>query len=335
MRERARHPWENELVSSMISLLISLFALIAMAIMDSESETTLQASQGRRRLLFDFLNPASRSSSHTSSAESTPFDSGLGFSFFQSSVQNPHLEMYASPPPLMRSLNYQKLSPALAASPHLFTPPLPFRGALTPGLSPIDRSPRPPRPAHTLVRAPPRRPFLEKLLNIMDDSDEDGFAPEINENESSPPPSSIHLGCTSTPPRATPRPSISPFSSPLSTSSSLDVPLSCTPAHIHQPGRSPTGERQRSDTPPLAITLKRPTSFRPSTRRKNKRLKATAPRSPASPSSVHSSLRTFPSLIPIHPEFPSFYIRYPAIPPVLKAYILLSSSLVTFCLTVP
>ncbi|KAH9995223.1 hypothetical protein BJV77DRAFT_1157854 [Russula vinacea] len=152
----------------------------------------------------------------------------------------------------------------------------------------------------------------------MDDSDEDGFASEINEDESSPPPSSIHLGCTSTPPRVTPRPSISPFSSPLSTSSSLDVPLSCTPAHLHRPGRSPTRERQRSDTPPLALTLKRPTAVRPSTGRKNKRLKvATQP--PPSPSSVHSSLRTFPPSIPIHPEFPGFYIRYPVIPPVLKA----------------
>ena len=318
----------------MISILISIFALLAMAIMDSESETTLQLSQGRRRLPFDFSNPASRSSSHTSSAGSTPFDPELGFSFFQSPVQNPHLEMYASPPPLVRSLNYQKLSPALAASPHLFTPPLPFRGVLTPGLSPIDRSPRPPRPVHTLVRAPPRRPFLEKLLNVMDDSDEDGFASEVNEDESSPPPSSIHLGCTSTPPRVTPRPSISPFSSPLSTSSSLDVPLSCTPAHLHRPGRSPTEERQRSDSPPLAITLKRPTAIRPSTGRKNKRLKVATSQSPPSPSSAHSSLRTFPPSIPIHPEFPGFYTRYPVIPPVLKAYLHLSSSFVTFCLTV-
>src|ERR1700679_1752899 len=138
--------------------------------MDSDSETTLQVSQGRRRLPFVFLNPASRSSSNTSSAQSTPLGS---FSFFQSPVQTPRVEMYASPSPLRRSRNYRKLSPALASSPHLFTPPLPVRGALTPGLSPIDRSPRSPRPVHTSVRAPPRRPFLEKLLNVMDESHED------------------------------------------------------------------------------------------------------------------------------------------------------------------
>jgi hypothetical protein len=312
------------------NLLISVFALIATTTMESDSETTLQASQASRRLPFDLLNPASRSSSHTSSAESTPYDSGLDFSFFQSPVKKPHLEMYASPPPLVRCQNYQKLSPALAASPHLFTPPLPFRGALSPGLSPIDRSPRPSRPVHTLVRATPRRSFLEKLLNVTVDSDEDGFASEIDEDESSPPPSSIHLGCTSTPPRATPRPSTSPFSSPLSTSSSLDVPLSSTP--IHRPGRSPTGERQRSDTPPLAVNLKRPTTVR-LTRRENKRRKAAAPESLPSPSSVHSSLRTFPPSTPIHPEFPGFYIRFPVIPPVLKAYLLSSSSFVILCLT--
>lgn len=301
--------------------------------MDSDSETALHISQCRRKLPPNFLNSASRSSSHTSSAESTSFDSGSGFSFFQSPVQNPHLEMYASPPPLMRSQGHQKLSPALAASPHLFTPPLPFRGALTPGLSPIDRSPRPPQPVHTLVRAPPRRPFLEKLLNITDDSDEDDFASEIDEDESSPPPSSIHLGCTSTPPRATPRPSISPFSSPLSTASSLDVPLSCMPALLHRAGHSPTGERQRSGTPPLVVTLKRSAAVRPPTRRENKRLKATASEPPSSPSSVHSSLRSFPPSIPIHPEFPGFYIRFPVVPPVLKAYLLSSPSFVTLCLT--
>lgn len=317
MRKRARQPWEDTVDQTPTSCR----SQIAMAIMDSDSETTLQISQGRRRLPFDFLNPASRSSSYTSSAESTSFDSGLRFSFFQSPVQNPHLEMYASPPPLMRSLNYQKLSPALAASPHLFTPPLPSRGALTPGLSPIDRSPRPPRPVHTLVRAPPRRPFLEKLLNITDDSDDDGFASEIDEDESSPPPSSIHLGCTSTPPRATPRPSSSPFSSPLSTSSSLDVPLSCMPAPLRQTGPSQTGERQRSGTPPFIVTLKRPTAVGPLTHRENKRLKTAAPES-SSPSPVHSPLRTFPCSIPIHPEFTGFYIRFPIVPPVLKAYLL-------------
>ncbi|KAN0103640.1 protein of unknown function (DUF4451) domain containing protein [Russula decolorans] len=284
--------------------------------MDSDSETTLQVSQGRRRLPFVFLNPASRSSSNTSSTQSTPLGS---FSFFKSPVQTPHVEMYASPPPLRRSQNYRKLSPALASSPHLFTPPHPVRGALTPGLSPIDRSPRPPRPVHTSVRAPPRRPFLEKLLNVMDDSNEDGLASGIDEDESSPPPSSFHLGCTSTPPRATPRQSISPFTSPLSTSSSLEIPLSCVPAPLRRRGRLPIGERQRSGTPPLSVTLKRPRTIGPLTRRENKRLKIAAPESPLAPSSVHSDLRTFPPSIPIHPEFPGFYIRFPVVPPVPKA----------------
>jgi hypothetical protein len=290
-----------------------------MAIMDSDSdscsETTLQVSQGRRRLPFVFLNPASRSSSNTTSAQSTPLGS---FTFFQSPIQAPHVEMYASPPPLMRSQNYRKLSPALASSPHLFTPPLAVRGALTPGLSPIDRSPRPPRPVHTSVRAPPRRPFLEKLLNVTDDSS------GIDEDESSPPPS-FHLGCTSTPPRATPRQSISPFTSPLSTSSSLEIPLSCVPAPLHRRGRSPIGERQRSGISSSSVTLKRPRTVRPLTRRENKRLKIAASESPLASSSVHSDLRTFPPSIPIHPEFSGFYIRFPVIPPVLKAY--LSSSL--------
>jgi hypothetical protein len=285
--------------------------------MDSDSETTLQVSQGRRRLPSVFLNPASRSSSNTSSTQSTPLGS---FSFFQSPVQTPHVEMYASPPPLRRSQNYRKLSPALASSPHLFTPPLPVRGTLTPGLSPIDRSPRPSRQVRTSVRAPPRRPFLEKLLNVMDDSHEDGSASGIDEDESSPPPSPFHLGCTSTPPRATPRQSISPFTSPLSTSSSLEIPLSCVPSPLHRRGRSPTGERKCSGTPPLSVTLKRPRIVvEPLTRRKNKRLKTAAPKSPLAPSSVHSDLRTFPPSIPIHPEFPGFYIRFPVIPPVLKA----------------
>jgi hypothetical protein len=289
--------------------------------MDSDSETTLQVTRGRRRLPFVFLNSASRSSSNTSSAQSTPLGS---LPFFQSPVQSPHVEMYASPPPLMRSQNYRKLSPALASSPHLFTPPVPVRGALTPGLSPIDRSPRPPGPVHASVRALPRRPFLEKLLNVMDDSHED-FVSEIDEDESSPPPSSFHLGCTSTPPRATVRQSISPFTSPLSTSSSLEIPLSCVPVPLHRRGRSPTGERQCSGTPPLSVTLKRPRTARPLTRRENKRLKIAAPESTLTPSSVHSSLRTFPPSIPIHPDFPGFYIRFPVIPPVLKAYF--SSSL--------
>jgi hypothetical protein len=299
--------------------------------MDSDSETTLQVSQGRRRLPFVFLRPDSRSSSNTSSAQSTPLGS---FSFFQSPVQTPRVEMYASPSPLRRSQNYRKLSPALASSPHLFTPPHPVRGALTPGLSPIDRSPRPPRPVHTSVRAPLRRPFLEKLLNVMDDSREDGSASEIDEDESSPPPSSFHLGCTSTPPRGTPRQSISPLTSPLSTSSSLEIPLSCLPAPLHRRGRLPTGERQRSGTPPLSVTLKRPRTIGPLTRRENKRQKITAPEPPLAPSSVHSSIRTFPPSIPIHPEFPGFYIRFPVIPPVLKAYLSLSLPSVALSLTV-
>jgi hypothetical protein len=84
----------------------------------------------------------------------------------------------------------------------------------------------------------------------------------------------------------------------------------------------------------LAVTLKRPMAVRPQTRRENKRFKAAAPESPPSPPSVPTSLRTFPPSIPIHPEFPGFYIRFPVIPPVLKAYFLLSSSFVILCLTV-
>jgi hypothetical protein len=294
----------------------------------SDSDTTFQASQGQLKPLSVFLYSASCSSSIASSAESTPFGSGFRFSFFQSPLK-PHLEMYASPPALVRSTDYQKLSPALAASPHLFTPPVPFRGTLSPGLSPIDRSPRTPRPVHTLARTPPRRPFLEKLLHVCDDSDEDGFAPGNGDNETSPPPSSIHLGCTSTPLRATPRPSVSPFSSPLSASSSLDVPLSGAPATLHYSERSPTRKRPDSDIQSLPVTRKRPTAVRPLTFRGNKRLKTTSPES--SPSPVVSSLRTFPPSIPIHPEFPGFYIRFPVIPPVLKAYV--SLSLFTFSLT--
>ena len=295
---------------------------------DSDSETTLLATQSRRRLPFVFLNHASRSSSNTSSAQSTPLGS---LSFFQSPVRTPHVEMYASPPPLIRSQNHRKLSPALASSPHLFTPPLPVRGALTPGLSPIDRSPRPPRPVHTSVRAPPRRPFLEKLLNVTDDSHDDGLAFELDEDESSPPPSSFHLGCTSTPPRATSRQSISPFTSPLSTSSSLEIPLSCLPSPPHRRGLSSSGERQRSGTPPLSAILKRPRTVRPLTRRANKRLKITAPESSLPPS---SSQRTFPPSIPIHPEFPGFYSRFPVIPSVLKAYLSSSLPCVSLFLTI-
>ncbi|KAI9447082.1 hypothetical protein F5148DRAFT_1252738 [Russula earlei] len=285
--------------------------------MGSDSETPLQVRQGRPIHSLLFFNCASRSSSNTSSTESTtPLGSAFGTSFFQSPIQKPHLDMYASPPPLIHSQNLQKLSPALAASPHLFTPPVPIRGTLTPGLSPIDRSPRPPRPLHILTHAPPRRPFLEKLLNVTDDSDDDGFASENDDDESSPPPTPIHLGCTSTPLRATPRPSISPFSSPLSASSSLDVPLSCSSTpHRREP--SPIRERSGPRISALAVTLKRPTAVSAPTHCRNKRLKATA--SESSPSPSVPPLRTFPASIPIHPEFPGFYIRFPVIPPVVKA----------------
>jgi hypothetical protein len=279
--------------------------------MGSQSDT----SQGRRRLSLVFLNSASCSSSDTSSAESTPF----GISLFQS-PQKLHLELYASPPPLSRSQDHQKLSPALAALPHLFTPPVPLRGTLTPGSSPIDHSPRPPRPVHPLARTPPRRPFLEKLLHVKEDSDEAGFASATGDDETSPPPSSIHLGCTSTPPRATPRPSVSPFSSPLSASSSLDIPLSCAVTPFHHAECSPTTKRPGSGIQSLVTSRKRPTAVRAPNSRECKRLKAADSESPPSPS-VPSSLRTFPPMIPIHPEFPGFYIRFPLIPPVLKAYV--------------
>jgi hypothetical protein len=154
----------------------------------------------------------------------------------------------------------------------------------------------------------------------MGDPHEDGSASVTGEDESSPSPS-FHLGCTSTPPRATPRQSISPFTSPLSTSSSVEIPLSCVPVSFLRRGRSSTGERQRSATPPLSVTLKRPKTVGPLTRRVNKRLKIAAPESFLAPSSAHSDLRTFPPSIPIHPEFPGFYIRFPIIPPVLKAYL--------------
>jgi len=335
---RARRPWEG-MANLVMSLSASFYFFsshrFAETIMnsdpDSDSETTLLVTQSRRRLPFVFLNHASRSSSNTSSAQSTPLGS---LSFFQSPVRTPHVEMYASPPPLIRSQNHRKLSPALASSPHLFTPPLPVRGGLTPGLSPIDRSPRPPRPVLTSVRAPARRPFLEKLLNVMGDSHEDRLASEDDEDESSPPPSSFHLGCTSTPPRAISRQSISPFTSPLSTSSSLEIPLSCLSSPLHRRGLSSTGERQRSGTPPLSAILKRPRTVRPLTRRANKRLKITAPESPLPSSSVHSSQRTFPPSIPIHPEFPGFYIRFPVIPSVLKAYLSSSLPFVSLFLTV-
>jgi hypothetical protein len=293
--------------------------------MGSLWDKMLQTNQDRCRSLHVFLCSTSPSSS-PSSAASTPLGSRLELAFFQS-PRKPHMEMYASPPPLMRSRDHQKLSPALAASPHLFTPPVPFRCTVTPGLSPIDRSPRPPRPIRTLARTPPRRPFLEKLLTIMDDSDEEGLISGNGEEKTSSPPSSIHLGhlgCTSTPLRATPRPSVSPFSSPLSASSSLEAPLSCTATQFQHSEPSPPSKQSGSMVQSSAKTRKRrPTALRPPYARENKRLKAIASESSPSPPTP-SYIRTFPSSIPIHPDFPGFYTRFPAIPPVLKAYVSLS-----------
>ncbi len=72
----------------------------------------------------------------------------------------------------------------------------------------------------------------------------------------------------------------------------------------------------------------------PLTRRETKRLKIVAPESSASRSSDYSSLRTFPPSIPIHPEFPGFYIRFPVIPLVPKAYLTSSFPFVALSLTV-
>lgn len=299
--------------------------------MGSLWDKILQTNQDRCRSLHVFLCSTS-SSSGASSAQSTPLGSGLEFSFFQS-PQKPHVGMYASPPPLMCSQDHQKLSPALAALPHLFTPPVPFKGTVTPGLSPIDRSPRPPRPIHNMARTPPRRPFLEKLLTVMDDSDEEGIISGNDDEKTSPPPSSIHLGCTSTPLRATPRPSVSPFSSPLSVSSSLEAPLSCMATPFHHSEPSPTRKRPGSMVQSSAKTRKRrPTTVRPPNSRENKRLKAIAYESSPSPP-VPSHIRTFPSSIPIHPEFPGFYIRFPVIPPLLKAYVSLTLFILSLTLS--
>jgi hypothetical protein len=248
------------------------------------------------------------------------FSSQFSLSLLRSPLCSPNLQMYASPSPFKHSQDYQKLSPALAATPHLFTPPVPFKKSSTPGLSPIDHSPRPLRPARTLARASPRRPFLEKLLRSQDDSDEDGFA---FDDKSSPPSSSVHLGCTSTPPRATPNPSSSPFSSPLSASSSLDIPLSFTPASPHRPDPIPSRKETSRTIPSLTVSLKRPASRKRTTRRKHKRLKVTTPESSPSLTGLPSQ-RTFPPSVPINSEFPGFYLRFPVIPPVLKAYVLQS-----------
>ena len=289
--------------------------------MGSLWDKILQTNQDRCRSLHVCLCSNS-SLSGAFSEESTPLGSGLDFSFFQS-PQKPHVEMYASPPPLICSQERQKFSPALAASPHLFTPPVPFKGkgTVTPGSSPIDRSPRPPRPIHTMARIPPRRPFLEKLLTVTDDSDEEGLISENGDEKTSPPPSSFHLGCTSTPLRGTPRPSVSPFSSPLSVSSSLETPLSCTATPFLHSEPSPTKKRPGSMVQSSPKTRKRcPAAVRPPYARENKRLKAiTSEPSPPPPAPFH--IRTFPSSIPVHPEFPGFYIRFPVIPPVHKAYV--------------
>ncbi|KAF8269113.1 hypothetical protein EI94DRAFT_1725990 [Lactarius quietus] len=50
----------------------------------------------------------------------------------------------------------------------------------------------------------------------------------------------------------------------------------------------------------------------------NKRLRVASPR-PSTSLSLVPSQRTFPPSVPINPEFPGFYIRFPVIPPVLKA----------------
>ena len=280
---------------------------------DDPATTTMSidsVSQGQLAPLFAFLGSVSCSSSDASTGSS------------QSPAQDTKLEMYASPSPLKHSQRYQNLSPALAETPHLFTPPVPLRNSLTPGLSPIDHSPHPPKPARALACHSPSRPFFEKLLDAQDGSDSDEFSFTDDCDESSPPSPSVHLGFTSTPLRGTSQPSLSPFSSPLS-SSSLDVPLSCMPASRRR--SSPAyiyKEQQVPSTPPSAAKQKRPASTRPPIRRfhANKRLRTTTP-GPAPSLSVISSQRTFPPSIPINPEFPGFYVRFPVIPPVLKAYV--------------
>ena len=237
----------------------------------------------------------------------------------RSSSQDTKIDMYASPSPLKHSQRYQKLSPALAATPHLFTPPVQLGNSLTPGLSPIDHSPRLPRPARALTCHSPSRPFFEKLLDAQDGSDSDHFSFDDDCDESSPPSPSIHLGCTSTPLRGTSQPSLSPFSSPLS-SSSLDIPLSCTPASRRRSSPAYICKVQALTTPSSTVTQKRPASSRPPFRRANanKRLRVTTP-GPSPSLSLVPTQRTFPPSVPVNPEFPGFYIRFPVIPPVLKA----------------
>ncbi|KAN0128982.1 protein of unknown function (DUF4451) domain containing protein [Lactarius tabidus] len=263
-------------------------------------------SASQRTSLSVFLGYFSCSSSDASAESRSP-------------SQGTKIEMYASPSPLKHSQRYQKLSPALAATPHLFTPPVPLGNSLTPGLSPIDHSPRPPRPARTLACHSPSRSFFDKLLDAQDGSDSDDVSFADDCDESSPPSPSVHLGCTSTPLRGTSQPSLSPFSSPLS-SSSLDIPLSCTPASRRRSSPAYICKEQAPSTPPSTVTQKRPTSTRPPIRRAkvHKRLRVTTP----GPSPTHSrvsSQRTFPPSVSINSEFPAFYIRFPVIPPVLKA----------------
>src|SRR6266404_3171559 len=284
--------------------------------MSMDSETTPQVSQDLLGPSLVFLGFASRASSDA------PAASTLGFSYFHSPVKDNQLKMYASPSPLKYSQHHQKLSPALAATPpHLFTPLVPLGISLTPGLSPIDHSPRPSR-ARTLACSSPCRPFFQKLLDARDGSDSDSLSFVDDCNQSLPRSPSVHLGCTSTPPRETPRPSLSPFSSPLS-SSSLDIPLSCTPASRRLSSPVYVCKEHLPTTPPFALTQKRPASTRPPIRRANanKRLRV-ASLEPSPSLSAVPSQRIFPPSVQINPEFPGFYIRFPVIPPVLKAYVL-------------
>lgn len=266
-------------------------------------------SASQRTSLSVFLGSFSCSSSDASVESRSP-------------AQDIKIEMYASPSPLKHSQRYQKLSPALAATPHLFTPPVPLGNLRTLGSSPIDHSPRPPRPARALTCHSPSRSFFEKLLEAQDGSDSDNFSFADDCDESSPPSPSVHLGCTSTPLRGTSQPSLSPFSSPLS-SSSLDIPLSCTPASRRRSSPAYICKEKAPSTPPSATTRKRPTSTRPPIRRAkvHKRLRVTTPE-PSPSLSLGPSQRTFPPSVPINSEFPAFYIRFPVIPPVLKAYVL-------------
>jgi hypothetical protein len=107
----------------------------------------------------------------------------------------------------------------------------------------------------------------------------------------------------------------------LSVSSSLEAPLSCTATPSYHSEPSPTKKRPGSTVQSLSKTRKRgPAAVRPPYARENKRPKAIASEPSPSPH-VPSHIRTFPSSIPVHLEFPGFYIRFPVIPPVHKAYV--------------